>query len=260
MVVPSVKESLPLIPAQSIVEVSTTQNKVAQVAKDLFKKAIFWAAVTCVVLFSLSIVKAAIMNPITAIALGVLGFVAYQNKDKMISFVKIHVAALKDKLGINQEPLLSQVKSNIFLGKLPVHGKDYIKAFKDANIKTALALIHNEPVTYQNWLCKPLLPQEYTKHEIEHLPIKISSQTELSMQEMHTVADVIYKKTQEQKNIYIYGDLDSNIDQMGVLAYLIKYEKTALSEGISKLKALRPDLQLSDACLGRLYKFSLEIA
>lgn len=247
----------PFVAASEIKIENKTTAKVADLAKNLFKKVLFWCAVIVGLVFSVSILKSAVANPITAIALSVLGIWCYKNKQKISSFVKMHVSALKEKLGISKQEIYCKVTDNILLGQMPTHGKDYFKALKEAKVKTVISIMHQDQSLYSTWISKPILPHEFIKQEINYIPIKIKKPKELSIEEMNTIADLIFERAQDQQSVYVHGELDSSIDQIGLLSYMIKYTKKSLEMAQLELTAIKPDLEISDESLGRLYKFAL---
>jgi hypothetical protein len=236
-----------------------TTHKTVHFVKDFFKKTLFWGAVAVGVVFSFSLIKGALSNPFTALALAALGVLAYKNKEKIISTVKMYIAGLKDKLGLSEPQMFCSTTNNILQGNIPIHGKNFFKALKDSGVNTVISIMHNDLSVYNTLLSKPILPHEFTTQEIDYIPIKIAKDKELSFEEMNIVADIIKDKTQGQKKIYIHSDLDSFADQMGILAYLIKYHTSNLQDALDQLKQVRPHVKISDECLGRLYKFSLEL-
>jgi hypothetical protein len=236
-----------------------TTNKTAHFVKDFFKKALFWGAVAVGVVFSFSLIKGALSNPFTALALAALGVLAYKNKEKITSTIKMYIAAFKDKLGLSEPQMFCSATNDIVQGDIPTHGKNFFKALKDRGVKTVISIMHNDLSLYNTWLSRPILPHEFTSQEIDYIPIKIAKDKELSFEEMHIVADIIKDKTQGQKKIYIHSDLDSSADQMGILAYLIKYHTSNLQGALDQLKQVRPHVKIADECLGRLYRFSLEL-
>lgn len=239
---------------------NTTTNKTANFVKSFLKKALFWGAVAVGVVFSFSLIKGALSNPFTAIALAALGVLAYRNKEKITSFIKIHICALKDKLGLSEPQMFCSATNHILQGDIPTHGKNFLKALKDAGVKTVISIMHHDLSLYSTWLSRPILPHEFTSQELDYIPIKIAKDKELSFEEMNIVADIINDKTQGQKKIYIHSDLDSSADQMGILAYLIKYHTSNLQDALKQLKQVKPHLEISDEGLGRLYRFSLDLA
>lgn len=236
-----------------------TTNKVAASAQKFFKKAIFYGAVVVGVIFSFSIIKAAFSNPITAIALCAIGFWGYKNRNKISSYLKMNLEAIKDKLGITPKEIFFKLNDQILLGQMPTHTGDYLKALKEAKVKTIVAVMHHDQSVYSTMFSKPILPYQFTKHEFDYLPIKIAKPNQLSLEEMDVIADVIHDRAHEDKKVYLHGDLDSCADQMGVLAYYIKYQQTSLQDALRQLKSVKPNVEISDECLGRLYKFSLNL-
>jgi len=248
----------PVSTAQAVEKTDNiTTSKVKSTAQAFFKKAIFWSVVAVGVIFSFSIIKAAFSNPITAIALCAIGIWGYKNRSKISSYLKMNIAAIKEKLGISSKENFYKINDKIILGPMPTHSGDYFKALKDAQVKTVLSIMHHDQSLYTTMLSKPILPHEFTKQDIDYLPIKIANPKQISIEEMHIIADMIHERAQEGKKVFVHGDLDSSADHMGILAYFIKYQNSSLQEALHQLKAVKKDAELSDECLGRLYKFSL---
>lgn len=236
-----------------------TTKKTSVFSKEFFKKALFWSAVVVGGVFAFSIIKSALTNPVSAIALGVLGIWAFNNKDKIMSSLKVYFHALKEKLGLSQSVVCKKVTNNISIGDVPMHGKNSLEVLQKEEIKAVVSVMHHGLKTYTTAFSKPISGYEFTRHNIQHIDITTQKPGELMIEEMDMIADILHEKTQENKKVLIHGEHDSVADQMGLMAYLIKYEKTSLKDAQQRLKEIRPDVVLSDACLGRLYQFFLQV-
>jgi protein-tyrosine phosphatase len=229
-------------------------TKVSEVAKEIFSEAVYWGKCALGALVVITLVKAVLLYPITAIALVILGGTLYKHRHDTASAVKLHFSMLKNTLKI--EPWFKEIKErHVILGKVPLQNKDHGEQLRKMGVKTVVALVEEKELDKKPLLAHPVTSSNWQEKGIGFTKIIIKRSEPVSIETLDKTVAVMEATKNKGEKSYVYCNSNGSISAMITAAYLMKSHRIPLQEARELIEKQKPTIKFNLQELGRLVEY-----
>jgi len=229
-------------------------SKIGKVAKEVFLEAVYWGKLVVGAVIVITLVKAVLFYPITAIALGVLGVVIYKNKDAIAGKIEFHFNMLKNTLKI--EPWFKEIKDRqVVVGKVPLENKGHAEQLKKMGVAEVVALVEEQDLDKKHLLARLVTPLIWQEKEVGFTKIIINHSKPLSIETLDKAVAVMDSVKKKGAKSYVYSSGKSSVSGMITAAYLMKSHGVPLQEARQIIENQKLSMNFDLQELGRLVEY-----